>query len=147
MAIYGKVASNLALREVIGVPKTKRIGLGWPIGKNPREGYFNKSSSMALIKSQLTQLIRTRKGERVMMPNFGLNIENYLFESLTASIATQIVEDIKRSVRIYAPNVKLLKVRVFSDENLKGYGMAGLLINLTVMPFEENQSIDVDIVI
>ena len=147
MALYGKVASNKALREVIGVPKVKRLGLGWPIGKNSRQPYFSKASSMYLIKSQIKQLLRTRKGERPMLPDYGIEIEKYLFDPLTSTIAAQLATEVRRAITLYASNIRLLSVRVFSDENIKGYGMPGLLINLTIMPSGENQSLDVDIVI
>jgi len=147
MALYGKVASNKDLHELIDIPEEKIYGLGWPIGSLAGEDYFRKSSSSYLIKSQIKQLLRTRKGERVMLPDFGLDLENYLFDPLTSDKAAQIVASIKKAIALYAPNVILLKVRVFHDENIKGYGMPGLLITLTVMSTLQRQTLDVDIII
>lgn len=147
MALYGKKASRVANREIIGIPKKKRVGLSWPIGRSSIDPVFSKASSTQLIRSQLQQLIRTRRGERPMMPDFGLDLEQYLFDPLTSTMVSQIVHDINRSIRLYASNVRVLSVRVYQDENIKGYGMPGLLINLTVVPVGDNQSIDVDVVI
>ena len=147
MALYGKVASNKVLHELIDIPEEKIYGLGWPIGSVPTADYFRKSSSSYLLKSQIQQLVRTKKGERVMLPDFGLDLENYLFDPLTSDKTVQIVASIKKAITLYAPNVILLKARVIQDENIKGYGMPGLLITLTVMGTLQKQTLDVDIII
>jgi len=147
MALYGKVASPQAERGSIEVPKTQIIGLGWPIGKKNNQPFFNKTTSRDLIRSQITQLIRTKKGERPMLPNYGFEIENYLFDPLTSQLATYISNDIKRQVRQYASNVELLSIKVFQDDNVKGYGMPGIIITLTVRPKNDNQNLDVEVVI
>ena len=147
MALYGKVASPQAERGAIEVPKTQVTGLGWPIGKKENQPFFNKATSKNLIRSQITQLLRTKKGERPMLPTFGLEIENYLFDPLTSQLVTYIANDIKKQVLQYAPNVDLMSVKVFQDDNIKGYGMPGILISLTVRPKGDNHNIDVEVVI
>ena len=147
MALYGKVASPQAERGSIEVPKNQTIGLGWPIGKIYNQPFFNKSTSRDLVRSQITQLLRTKKGERPMLPNFGLEVENYLFDPLTSQLATYIAGDIKRQVRQYASNIDLVSIRVFQDDNIKGYGMPGISISLTVRPKNDNQNLDVEVVI
>ena len=147
MALYGKVSSPQAQRGSIEVPKNQTKGLGWPIGKPYNQPFFNKSTSKNLIRSQITQLLRTRKGERPMLPNYGLELDGYLFDPLTSQLVTYIADDIKRQVKQYASNVDLLSVRVFKDDNIKGYGMPGILINLTLSPTNDNQNIDVEVVI
>jgi len=147
MALYGKRPSTKATRNVIGTPVPKILGLGWPIGKNSANPYFSKSSSFSLVRSQIEQLIKTKKGERVMLPDFGVSLHNYLFEPLTSDSVTEIYLDISRAVSKYAPNLNLLGVRVFQDDNLKGFGMPGLKINLSVSFKDDNQSLDFSIVI
>jgi len=147
MALYGKVPSNQALHGVTEVPLTQTIGLGWPPGRPTDQPFFNKSTSRDLIRSQMVQLIKTKKGERPMLPNYGVEIENYLFDPLTSQLASYIANDIKKQLQLYAPNITLLSLRVFQDDNVKGYGMPGIMISLTVMPTGANQSLDVDIVI
>ena len=52
-----------------------------------------------------------------------------------------------KQVLQYAPNVDLMSVKVFQDDNIKGYGMPGILISLTVRPKGDNQNLDVEVVI
>jgi len=147
MVLYGKRPSPKATRNVIGTPVPKIYGLGWPIGKNSNDPYFNKSSSFNLVRSQISQLIRTKKGERVMLPDFGVSLHDYLFEPLTSDSAAEIYLDIQRAISKYAPNLNLLGVRVFQDDNIKGFGMPGLKVNLSVSFKDDNQSLDFSIVI
>ena len=147
MALYGKVSSSQALRGVTEVSLTQTIGLRWPPGRPSNQPFFNKSTSRDLVRSQITQLLRTKKGERPMLPTYGLSIDNYLFDPLTSQLATYIASDIKKQVQLYASNINLVSVRLFQDENVKGYGMPGIMISLTVMPKGDNQSLDVDILI
>lgn len=147
MVLYGKISSNLALEGVKEVPTTQRVGLGWPIGKVFNQPYFNKSTSRDLVRSQVMQLMRTKKGERPMLPNYGMELENYLFDPLTSQLATYIASDVKKQMQLYAPNIEVVSLRVFQDDNVKGYGMPGISLSLTVMPKGDNQSLDVDIVI
>ena len=147
MVLYGKVASNEVIHNTIGDLGTKIQGLGWPIGKLSNEAFFNKASGRYLVKAQMEQLLRTRKGERVMLPEFGLDLERYLFDPITSDRAAVITQDIQRAMALYAPNITLLSVRVTGDENVKGYGMPGILISLTVMSSLQDQPINVDITI
>ena len=82
-----------------------------------------------------------------MLPEFGLDLERYLFNPLTSDRAAEITQDIQRAMAVYASNIVLLSARVVGDDNIKGYGMPGLLISLTVMSSLHAQPIDVEITI
>lgn len=147
MALYGKTPSPQALREAIEIPNKKLLGLGWPIGRKSNSPFFNKSSSIDLIKSQVYQILRTKKGERPFLPEFGIDIEKYLFNPLDEIAVTGLVTDIRRTFARYASNIEIISLQVFQDENIKGYGMPGLVINLKVSPANINSLIDVEVVI
>jgi len=147
MALYGKVASNLAQHQTIEIPQQYNYGMSWPVGGKSNDTYFGRSSSMYLIRGQLQQLLQTRKGERVMLPDYGVAMDNYFFEPLTEDLASQAAAEVTTAIRKYASNIKVLSIRFFQDDNLIGLGSPGFKISLTVMPSEGNQSLDVDIII
>lgn len=149
MVLYGKVASKGTLDKSMAPDTPKRYGLGWPIGADPNvnEPYFKKVSSNHLIRSQIRQLVKTRKGERPMLPYFGLDLEKYLFNPLTSNTSAKMVKEIQEAMASYAPNVKLLRAKVFQDDNINGLGMPGLMIILIVSSVTENTPIQVDLVI
>lgn len=60
-----------------------------------------------LVKLDLLNHIFTRKGERVMMPNFGTRIPDMVFEPLDG-ITLDIIEEDLKAVFDFDPRVKLL---------------------------------------
>ena len=147
MVLYGNKPSPQALQGIKEISITQSVGLGWPIGKVFNQPYFNKSTSRDMVRSQVIQLMRTKKGERPMLPDYGVELENYLFDPLTSQLASYIASDVKKQMQLYASNIEVLSLRVFQDDNIKGYGMPGISLSLTVMPKGDNQSLDVAIVI
>lgn len=66
-------------------------------------------SDVELVKLDILNHIFTRKGERVMMPNFGTRIPDMAFEPLDA-ITTSIIEEDLRAVIAFDPRVQLLNL-------------------------------------
>lgn len=61
----------------------KFIGIRFPF-KSSQEGFYfdlTKTSKDA-VKSNLTHLLLTKKGSRLYRPDFGTNIQDYLFEPM-----------------------------------------------------------------
>jgi len=125
---------------------TKNYGLAFPFG-NIEDGLFlKKSSDVALIKSSLRQLLLTRRGERVMLPNFGTNLKNYLMEPLDQALLSQIRREISESIYKYAPNVNLNLIQVFPLEQASFNGGNVLLIKLYCsIKEDENLSFEVNV--
>lgn len=67
------------------------IGLQYPLIKGPR-GLLSQSLDIDVIKADLLQLILTNPGERVMLPDFGIPLRNFIFE-LNDSILQQNVKN------------------------------------------------------
>jgi len=64
-------------------------------------------SDIELVKMDLLNHIFTRKGSRVMMPNFGTSINDLLFEPLD-EFTTDSLEEELRAVIAFDPRVQLL---------------------------------------
>lgn len=70
-------------------------GIVLPIAHGP-QGYFNQSYSITeQVKSNLSMLLRTKKGERRMNPEFGTGLWSVLFEQNVENIS-QIIESVIR---------------------------------------------------
>jgi phage baseplate assembly protein W len=108
----------------------KNYGLAFPFGNIEDGAFLKKSSDVAIIKSNLRQLLLTRRGERVMLPNFGTNLKNYLMEPLDQALLSQIRREISESIYKYAPNVNLNLLQVFPLEQGNFSGGNVLLIKL-----------------
>ncbi len=88
------------------------IGLTVPlqIGRN---GYFEPSyDTFTQVKSNITNLLRTKKGERRMNPNFGSGLQEYLFEQNLQDSPDIIKQIITDEVKNYVPGVTVNKVDI-----------------------------------
>lgn len=92
------------------------IGLSFPFRKTPSE-LPASSSGADLIRESILQILGTNRGERVMRPNFGVNVLEHLFETndplLRAAIRTQVSNAITRA----EPRVIVSDVEVTSDQS------------------------------
>ena len=104
------------------------LGRGW--GFPPEFNRANKAVGMledeADIKSSLEILLSTRLGERVMVPDYGCNLEELLFKPLTLTLKTYVIDLIKTAILYYEPRIDLNKIAIDPTDELEGV----LLINL-----------------
>lgn len=84
-----------------------------------------------LVKQDLFNHFRIRKGEKLFNPEFGTIIWNVLFEPLTNELNEIIVEDVKRVVK-YDPRISVNNV-IITEQS---YGIS-IEMELTYLP--ENQ--------
>ena len=108
--IYGIIPTDSTVKSLIDTQKSLMTGLRFPIGKN--NILFSKSSKGELIKGQILQLLFTVPGERVMLPNFGLHIRQYLFSPIDSIIIEKIKKDIYRQVGFYVSTAEIVGVDV-----------------------------------
>ncbi len=98
-------------------PRAKRqeiYGLTFPLGFNRDSGgFFKKNSGREMIRQAVTQLLRTERGERVMLPNFGCNLRKFLFQPITKELFGKIKETIQVSFENYIVGANLIKVGVY----------------------------------
>lgn len=73
-----------------------------------------KLNDIELVKLDLLSHIFTRRGERVMMPNFGSIVPDIVFEPLDSDTLQILREDLE-SIMNYDPRVELLELNMFPD--------------------------------
>lgn len=99
----------------------KNNGFKYPIDKSPLRGYFTKQSGENLIKNMIKTLIRTSRGERFMLPDYGCNVRNYLMEPLDEITFNLIKKEIQESISKYLKKIDLQKIRVFANKPSFGF--------------------------
>ena len=133
--VFGRLPNNDIKAELISAEKGVTIlGVRYPLydNSNNAKGIFNKTASFELLKSELRQFVRTERGERVMLPNFGLSLRKFLFEPLTPDLIRNIEEEIIFGISNYVPKAKIIKLKITSGDDLTGLGLPGLIISLLV---------------
>lgn len=90
------------------------------INRNVEEVDLNISYDQSAIRNSLRNLFNTRPGQRVLFPEYGLDLHKYLFEAITEPNAQAIGERITRAVREYEPRVilKQCNIEMFPEDQL-----------------------------
>ena len=115
--VYGlspsrKVERNFTLKD------NKVTGMKYPLDKSPGNGYFSKSSDVEVIKSSLRSLIRTSRGERFMLPEYGCDVKKFLMEPLDRQLFMEIKDEVLYSIRRYLQSVFVNKIQVFEAKDM-----------------------------
>ena len=67
------------------------------------------------VVSSMLNILTTRKGDRILSPNFGSRIHNFLFSDLTNENGDMLIEEITTSLT-QEPRIKLNNILVFVDK-------------------------------
>jgi phage baseplate assembly protein W len=103
------------------------------------------------IKSSLHILLTTRLGERVMLPQYGCNLEELLFESLNRTLITYTIDLIKTAILYHEPRIDVLTIDISETDPLEGKLVISLdyIVRATnsrtnvVFPFYKEEGTDI----
>jgi phage baseplate assembly protein W len=95
------------------------IGLMYPLFATEK-GHQNVSyTTIDAIKTDIITLLKTRRGERILQPTFGIALDRYIFEPNVDSLLDDIKTDIEDSVTFWLPFVILNEIIVESTNEDK----------------------------
>jgi len=107
-------------------------GITLPIQRG-NTGYFNQAfSSFEQAKSNLKNLLLTKKGERVMQPNFGTGLHELLFEQLDDTFETKLEDTITKNVNYWLPYINIKQIDIEMTDEMKDRNTANMKIEFTV---------------
>lgn len=105
------------------------------------------------IASSLEVLLTTIPGERMLLPEFGCNLEELIFENLDTTTRTLLEDKIESAILYYEPRIELEKVSLDGSRDLEGV----VLIDVTyrvrttnsrfnfVFPFYKQEGTDINL--
>lgn len=104
------------------------LGEGWsfPPEFNLKTKAVETTSGEPDIKKSLEILLGTRLGERVMVPDYGCNLEELLFQPLDLTLITYVKDLIKTAILYHEPRIDLTGIQIDTQNAIEGT----LLINL-----------------
>lgn len=85
-----------------------------------------------LVRQNLTNLLLTSPGERIMDPDFGVGIRRFLFENRTNTLTSTIRSIINAQVKKYMPFVSVDQVLFSTSEQNSNF--LGITISYTIIP-------------
>lgn len=88
------------------------LGTGWafPVAADARGGIRTRSAEDD-IKEACRVILGTRLGERVMRPEFGSALENFVFDPNNADLVGRIEFFIRQALELWEPRIDLQEVR------------------------------------
>lgn len=98
------------------------LGRGWsfpPAFKRSLAG-VEMLEQEADIASSLEILLSTAQGERVMLPQYGCNLEELVFESLDTRMKTLMADKVESAILYHEPRIDLESVRLDESRELEG---------------------------
>ena len=138
--LYGVKPDNNVALQVTARSNTS-YGMSFPIGKVKGANHYDKVTGLELIKNNIEQLILTEKGERLMIPQFGMSLRRFLFQPITEELFTEIKYEILNAITRFAPEVAVRRLRVTTADEVNVEGGMGLDIELALAATEINNTI------
>ena len=102
------------------------INIRFPIEDDKVKNFLFKGTltTKEALKANLLLLLNTNKGERYYLPEYGTNLNRYLFEQKDKETLSLIEEDIKNTVKKYIPQLTITEVIFFELEDENGVSLA-----------------------
>ena len=94
------------------------LGKGWkfPVGVDS-QNEIEMSEYEQDIKEAIWIILSTSKGERVMRPDFGCGIHDFIFASINTANLALIESSIREALTVWEPRIELKAVNI-STENV-----------------------------
>ena len=89
--------------------------------KHPVTDDLVVSKDASAIKQAIVNLLLTNKGERLMNPTYGSDIRSYLFEPMDYGTANQIKNNIRDTIEIFEPRIRVLQISATPNFDDNGF--------------------------
>ena len=111
----------------------KVLGIGINETSNSGGVFATNFTTLTQAKSNLTNLILTKKGERVSQPEFGCDIWKILFEQIVdGEIDNEVERVISDAVNIWLPYLEINEIIVDYNDEYKDANKFGVEINFSL---------------
>jgi len=105
------------------------------------------------VASSLEILFSTAPGERVMLPQYGCNLDELLFESLDTRMKTLMADKVESAILYHEPRIHLEKVRLDESRELEGVVLIEIIYRVKstntrfnfVYPFYKLEGTDINL--
>jgi hypothetical protein len=79
------------------------------------QGNIKLAENVAAVMSSIDNILRTRKGERCMLPEFGSNLMDAVFEPLDDTILKYLSRDLKTTIKKWDDRVIVDDMQLYPD--------------------------------
>lgn len=95
-------------------PTKSFLGRGWafPPEFQQETQAVKMLEDEADIENSLEILLSTRPGERIMLPDYGCNLDELLFKPLDLTLKTIVTDRIKTAILYHEPRIDVRKIKI-----------------------------------
>ena len=97
------------------------MGCGWkfPVHVN-KAGKLEMSAYEKDIEEAILIILKTAKGERVMRPDFGCVIFDFVFASMNTSTTTMMEASVREALILWEPRIDIKNINLSPDSDEEG---------------------------
>ena len=97
------------------------LGRGWtfPVKVDAR-GHIPTSEYEEDIREAIWIILSTSKGERVMRPDFGCGIHDFVFAAVNVSTLALVESSVKEALTLWEPRIEIKGVKVSTEKVSEG---------------------------
>lgn len=109
------------------------IGVGWkfPVEFNSGSGDVSMLSGEELIRNSLDVLFVTSMGERIMQPDYGSELDQFVFENLSKSIITYMQAVISDAILYNEPRIIVNEIEI--DPQVRDGAFIEIKVDYTIL--------------
>lgn len=95
-------------------------GFNFPIEVDEATGRMKTVSLEEDIEQAIRIILMTRKGERVMRPEFGCDIHDYAFDTMDYTTRFQVEQAVREALVMWEPRITNVDVHVNNEQEKEG---------------------------
>ena len=131
------------------------LGRGWsfPPTFDSELGTVQMLEYEADVASSLEILLGTMRGERIMVPHYGCDLDELIFESLDTRMKTLMIDKIESAILYHEPRIELEKVTLDGSRELEGIVLIEIVYHVKttnsrfnfVYPYYKHEGTDINL--
>lgn len=92
------------------------LGVGWTMPVQlSAEGQVDLAQEEAAVRQSIWMILSTAPGERVMRPDFGCGIHEFVFAAMSGETIGEVMSAVSNALITWEPRIDLESVDVFPD--------------------------------
>ncbi len=94
------------------------LGKGWrfPVAVDATNGKVLMSAYEDDIKEAIWIILSTAKGERVMQPDFGCGIHDFVFAAMNMTTLSMVESSVREALKQWEPRIEVIEVAADPDQ-------------------------------
>lgn len=118
-----------------------------PLTRNSAEGYRLTKTLVESVHQNFKMVLLTAPGERIMDPDFGVGLRNYIFRVDAESTYDEIREKIVEQASTYLPFIEVLGVFFSKPDEFSGISQnsTNIQIEYIILPTDDVDTLTINL--